>query len=213
MKFSSLSVAAVLGLANLSLAAPAPLFALPIVQHVAPESKKCAAKNADCRTAEQAAPLIAKGMYDYGIYNVKEMAAILSLMALESGDFKYKRNQFPGRPGQGTSNMQMAPFNLLYAKSIPELADKYKDINNATTEMNEKQLGVLLDDVTDDKYNFASAQWFLTTQCDPEVRTALQGDVDEGFKVYMECIGVTADDPDRLAKFKLAKQAFGLEKC
>ncbi|KAI8668683.1 hypothetical protein NCS57_00680500 [Fusarium keratoplasticum] len=209
MKFLSLSAAALLGFANLSLASP--LYAAPIIEHAAPKSVKCDPKNDECRTAKQAAPFITKGFYDYGIYDVKEMAAILSLMAFESVDFQYKRNKSPGRPGQGTANMQMAQWNLKYAQSIPELKDKYADIKSVDG-LSNSTLNALLDDVVDDKYNFASGPWFLTTQCKPDVREALRRDIDEGFLLYMKCVDVTPEQP-RLDALNLAKEAFGLKKC
>lgn len=209
MKFLSLSAAALLGFANLSLAGP--LYAAPIIEHAAPKSVKCDPKNDECRTAKQAAPFITQGFYDHGIYDVKEMAAVLSLMAFESGDFQYKRNAFPGRPGQGTANMQMAKFNLLYAQSIPELKEKWGAVKTVDGASN-STLSDLLDDVTDDKYNFASGPWFLTTQCEPSVRVSLQKDIDAGFKDYMDCVGVTIDEA-RTKSINLAKEAFGLKKC
>lgn len=209
MKFLSLSAAALLGFANLSLAGP--LYAAPIIEHAAPKSVKCDPKNDECRTAKQAAPFITQGFYDHGIYDVKEMAAVISLMAFESGDFQYKRNAFPGRPGQGTANMQMAKFNLLYAQSIPELKEKWGAVKTVEGASN-STLSDLLDDVTDDKYNFASGPWFLTTQCEPSVRKSLQKDIDAGFKEYMDCVGVTIDEP-RIKSIDLAKEAFGLKKC
>ncbi|KAL2687868.1 hypothetical protein Neosp_005437 [[Neocosmospora] mangrovei] len=209
MKFLSLSAAALLGFANLSLAGP--LYAAPIIEHLAPKSVKCDPKNDECRTAKQAAPFITQGFYDHGIYDVKEMAAVLSLMAFESGDFQYKRNAFPGRPGQGTANMQMAKFNLLYAQSIPELKEKWGKVKTVDGASN-STLSDLLDDVTQDKYNFASGPWFLTTQCEPSVRTSLQKDIDAGFKEYMDCVGVTIDEA-RTKSINLAKEAFGLKKC
>ncbi|RMJ18894.1 hypothetical protein CDV36_001432 [Fusarium kuroshium] len=209
MKFLSLSAAALLGFANLSLAGP--LYAAPIIEHAAPKSVKCDAKNEECRTAKQAAPHIVQGLFDHGIYDVKEMAAVISLMAFESGDFQYKRNKFPGRPGQGTANMQMPQWNLLYAQSIPELKSKWGDVKTIEGMTNET-LNALLDDVVDDKYNFASGPWFLTTQCEPKVREALRKDIDAGFKDYMDCVDVKIDE-GRLKALNLAKEAFGLKKC
>ncbi|KAJ3499943.1 hypothetical protein NM208_g17256 [Fusarium decemcellulare] len=202
MKFLTLS-ALFLGLANAS------LYAAPIIEHIAPNSAKaCPTDNKDCRTAKQAAPYIAQGMYRYGVYSVKEIAAVISLMAFESGDFRYKRNMFPGRPGQGTANMQMANYNLLYAKCIPGVKEHFEGVDSVDG-MSDDEKNDLLDLVTVDKYNFASGPWFLTTQCDASVRKALDDDIDDGFAAYMKCIDVEVTD-DRLAYFNRAKEAFGL---
>lgn len=209
MKFLPLSAATLLCLTNLSLAGP--LYAAPIIEHAAPKSVKCDPKNTECRTAKQAAPYIVKGLYDHGIYDVKEMAAVISLMAFESVDFQYKRNKVPGRPGQGTANMQMAQWNLLYAKSIPELKEKYADVKSVEG-LSDDELNAMLDDLIDDKYNFASGPWFLTTQCEPSVREALRKDIDKGFEAYMACVDVKVDE-SRLAALEQAKEAFGLKKC
>jgi hypothetical protein len=203
MKFITLST--ILGLAGASAAA---LTAVPIIEKIAPKSKSCPSGNTDCRTAKQAAPFLIDAFQKYDIYDPKEMAAVLALMAFESGDFQYKRNQVPGTAGQGTANMQMAPFNLLYAKSIPELASKFEGVDSAEG-MSKDELSDLLDAVTVDKYNFATGAWFLATQCKQNVRDAFKKDADEGFEVYIkECVGT--DVEPRLEVFGIAKEAFGL---
>lgn len=71
---------------------------------ISPKSSTCYNPPAvgECRTAEQAAPFINDSFTTYGIDNVAEQAALISLMAFESGDFKYNRNHFPGVAGQGS---------------------------------------------------------------------------------------------------------------
>ena len=96
----------------------AQLEAAPIIQKIAPGSASCDATATECRTATQVAPFIVQSMAEYQMYSPNEIAAVLSLMAFESVDFKYKHNVYPGRPGQGTANMQMANYNLMYAKSL-----------------------------------------------------------------------------------------------
>lgn len=193
-----------LSLANISLAQ---LYATDIIEAIAPGSKECASGEDDCRTAEQAAPFIVEAMYHYGIFNTNEMAAVISLMAFESGDFRYKRNAFPGRPGQGTANMQMAPFNLKYAKQIHGVKEKLEGVET-TDGMTDDQLNDLLGLVTPDEFNFGSGPWFLTTKCVDE-RAALKKSVDEGFRAYMACVGVDVTD-DRLEYLTRAKKAFGI---
>lgn len=203
MKLTFASV--ILGIANLSLAQ---LYAADVIATIAPKSESCPSKEEDCRTAEQIGPFLVQSFQDYGIYNPNEMAAIISLMAFESGDFHYKRNMFPGRPGQGTANMQMAPFNLAYAKTIDGVKDKVKDIES-TDGMTDDELNDLLDLVTPDEHNFGSGPWFLATRC-PDEREILQKDIDKGFEAYMACVGVEVDE-DRLAYLTRAKEAFGIQ--
>ena len=77
---------------------------------IAPNSSTCDNPPAEgeCATAEQAAPYISDSFTSYGVDNVAEQAALISLMAFETGDFKYNRNHFPGVAGQGS----MSPFTL-----------------------------------------------------------------------------------------------------
>ncbi|KAL9600875.1 MAG: hypothetical protein Q9219_002917 [cf. Caloplaca sp. 3 TL-2023] len=78
----------------------------------------------ECKTADEAAPFINRSFRTYGISSPGEAAAVIGIMAFESGDFKYNINHFPGTPGQGTRNMQDPEFNLKYAQSIPGLKVK-----------------------------------------------------------------------------------------
>lgn len=203
MHFSAVS-SLVLGLATL---AAAQLPAAAIVKQIAPNAENCA-DTTECRTAEQAAPFIAQAMYDYGVYTTPEMAAIIALMAFESVDFKYKHNVSPGRPGQGTANMQMANFNLKYAQSIDSLKSQVSQFTT-TDGLSTDDLNHILSLVQPDEFNFGSGPWFYSTQCDPSVKQALWQNVDTGFQQYMACVGVTVTD-DRLAYFTRAKAAFGL---
>jgi len=73
-----------------------------IVLGAAPGSASCDGSSS-CRTAEQAAPFIQAAFKKFGFKTPGEQAAILALMAFESGDFKFDVNVFPGRPGQGSA--------------------------------------------------------------------------------------------------------------
>ncbi|KAK5995412.1 hypothetical protein PT974_03816 [Cladobotryum mycophilum] len=203
MRFST-ATSVILSLSGLAMAQ---LPAIDIIKQIAPGSASCA-DSTDCRTSQQAAPYIAGSMFEYGIFSVNEMAAVISLMAFESGDFKYKHNVYPGRPGQGTANMQMSNYNLLYAKSIPAISGKVAKYST-TSGLSDADLNSILALVTDDKYNFGSGAWFLTTQCPMSVRTSLQSNADSGFQAYMQCVGASVT-PDRLEYFSRAKKAFGI---
>jgi hypothetical protein len=164
----------------------------------------------ECRTADQAAPFLISAMIKYSIYSPGEIAAVLSLIVFETADLKYAKNHFPGRAGQGTRNMQMANFNLQYARSIPELADKANAITTGGTDgLSPDQLNAILNLVLPDQYSFASAAWFLTSQCGPTVRAELEAATDAGYKGYMVCVGTEAT-ADRMAYWARAKAAFGL---
>jgi hypothetical protein len=79
---------------------------------ISPNSSTCDNPPAEgeCATAEQAAPFISDSFVTYAIDNVAEQAALISLMAFESGDFKYNRNHFPGVAGQGSTSHSPIPF-------------------------------------------------------------------------------------------------------
>ena len=72
------------------------------VQAVAPKSSSCdgAPAAGQCRTAAQAAPAILNSFRAFGINSPGEMAAVLGIMAFESGDFKYNAPIIP-TPGKG----------------------------------------------------------------------------------------------------------------
>jgi len=84
---------------------PTTLTAAQILQ-IAPKSSTCA--NApypdECRTADQAAQALDASFQTYGITSAGERAALLSLIAFETDDFRYNKNHTPGRPGQGSTS-------------------------------------------------------------------------------------------------------------
>ncbi|KAI9794318.1 MAG: hypothetical protein M1833_000409 [Piccolia ochrophora] len=103
---------------------------------IAPTSNPCSGASYpdECHTASQATPFVNDAFAHYDITCPTEVAALLSLIALGSGEFKYQKNHFPapGRPGQGTRNMQSAAFNVLYALSIPALQAKVAAITGGS---------------------------------------------------------------------------------
>ncbi|TVY38360.1 hypothetical protein LSUB1_G003892 [Lachnellula subtilissima] len=183
--------------------------AADILLQIAPTSNTCsgAAFPTECATNVQAAPWLIAAMNKYNIIHPAETAAVLALIAFESGDFKYNTNHFPapGRPGQGTRNLQMANYNLMYAKSIPELASKASAASASV--QSDDQLNEIRALVLPDQYSWASGAWFLTTQC-ASARSAIQAGGDAGFAAYMGCIG-TGVTSDRKAYWDRANKAFG----
>jgi len=176
---------------------------------VAPNAASCAGE-ASCRTADQAAPLINQAFAKFGIDSKGEKAALLSLMAFETGGFVFDTNKFPGRPGQGTRNMMFFNFVLKYALETPEVAPKVAQIApglsaNVNTDgvapdtMNAIRALVLRDDLS-----FASASWFLKTKCDGRFSSDLKSGTQASYESYLTgCIGTTVT-PERIAGFQKA---------
>ncbi|KAI9371673.1 hypothetical protein BJX61DRAFT_543431 [Aspergillus egyptiacus] len=165
------------------------------IEAIAPKSVTCTAADVDvpqeCATAEQAAPALSTAFTKYGITSKAEQAAILGLIAFESGEFRYNRNHFPGVPGQGTRNMQSPAFNKLYAESLPELEGRLEGVKDDPAAL----LDLLLEDPAVD---FGSAAWFLTTQCEEKVRVALRSGSEEGWRGYIvDCVGTEANQERR----------------
>ena len=139
------------------------------------------------------------------------VGAVLSLIAFETGDFKYNINHYPVRAGQGTRNMQMPDFNLEYALSIPALKGQVQAITSATTTtagLTDSQLNAIRALVLPDQYSWGSAAWFLTTKC-ASIRPTLRAGGQAGLNAYLGCVGTTATS-DRLAYWNRANAAFGL---
>lgn len=179
---------------------------------IAPLSASCTSAPfpAECATASSAAPFLISAMDAYAIRSGPEIAALLSLIAFETGDFRYDRNHYPGRAGQGTRNMQLAPWNLEYASSIPELAPKVLAITGGTAAegLSDEQLNEVRGLVLDDRFSWKSAVWFYVTKCGA-VRDEVQAGGQTGFEAYMQCVGVQTT-PDRLEYWRRAKEAFGI---
>ncbi|KAI1268786.1 hypothetical protein F5Y18DRAFT_167059 [Xylariaceae sp. FL1019] len=206
-----LSLAILAGLALAGNAVAAPLveratMAADIIAAIAPKSKSCAGRGDECMTNVQIAGPFVAAMNQYDLKYPAQIAAVLALTAFESDEYGYNRNQFPGRPGQGTSNMQMIDYNVKYAESIPALKDKVAAIGDPSTDDKKNQV---LDLVTDVNYNFGSGPWFLSTQCSKDVVEGLKVATDAAFAAYMGCVGVEAT-ADRTAYWTAAKTAFGL---
>ncbi|KAF8864382.1 hypothetical protein BDZ45DRAFT_669557 [Acephala macrosclerotiorum] len=191
--------------------------AADVLLAIAPTSASCSGAPFanECETAATAAQYLIPAMAKYGVYSPYEIAAVLSVIAYESGEFKYNINHYPapGRPGQGTRNMQMANFNLLYAQSIPELKTQLAAITTAssTSGLSDDQLNQIRALVLPDEYSWASGAWFLTSQC-PNVRTQLQAGGQAGYVAYLTCIGA-ADASElnaRLAYWTKATTALGI---
>ncbi|OHF01263.1 hypothetical protein CORC01_03296 [Colletotrichum orchidophilum] len=191
------------------------LNATEIILAVAPKSASCDGVTTfadECATVDRIAAYLPAAFWKYNVSTTGEMAAVLSLMAFETGEFRYNRNHYPGRPGQGTRNLQMPNYNLMYALSIPELKDKAAEIAGGVADgadLTDDKKNQILDLVIPDDYTWGSAGWFLDTQCDKSVKEELETGTVRGFTLYMECIG-TSGTEDRVAYWTKAKAAFGM---
>ncbi|KAJ5628434.1 hypothetical protein N7490_010662 [Penicillium lividum] len=173
---------------------------------IAPTSETCDNPPAEgeCATAQQAAKFSSQAFDDYQVTSKAEQAAVISLMAFETGDFKYNKNHFPGTPGQGTRNMQSPAFNKKYANSIPALKDQISKVADSPADLLDLLRG-------DETYDFGSGAWFLTTQCSGDVRTALQSGDESGWQRYItECVGTSVTD-ERKEYWQRAVEALGSE--
>ncbi|KAL4926475.1 uncharacterized protein BDV17DRAFT_152937 [Aspergillus undulatus] len=157
----------------------------------------------ECATAEDAAPAISKAFQYFGLTSKAEQAAVLGLMAFETGDFRYNKHHFPTpTAGQGTRNMQSADYNKEYALSFPALAPRVKEAGDDM----EAILDIVLEDPVRD---FGSGAWFLTTQCTAEQREALKSGSEEGWAGYIaDCVKTGVDD--RRDYWNAAKKALGI---
>ncbi|KAH0371871.1 hypothetical protein KCU65_g1550, partial [Aureobasidium melanogenum] len=173
---------------------------------IAPSSASCtgAPYPAECITADDAAPWINLAFHSFGIHAFGTQAALLSLMLYESGSFKYNINHFPGVPGQGTRNMQSPAFTLKYAEWLAaNMTDSGISMQQVQEAGKEGPVQVLAL-VNGSRWSFASAAWFLTTQCNEEISQGLATSTEEGWETYMtECVGTTVTD-DRTAIWKKA---------
>ncbi|OBT80513.1 hypothetical protein VF21_00827 [Pseudogymnoascus sp. 05NY08] len=195
-----------------ALSAPLPT-ALAQLLSIAPTSSTCASAPfpSECRTAEQAGPFLISTMVANAIYSPPELAALLALIAFESGEFKYTRNHFPGRPGQGTRNMQMPNFNLAYALSLAKTKDAATKIaaGRQADALSDAEKDQILALVEGDEFGWGSVAWFYNSQCGADVHKAVQAGGKTGWVAYLGCVGVESG-AERDAYWERATAAFGL---
>lgn len=211
MRFALALAAAFMGLVPAGLAieiTPALLSKIYSTPATCPES------NTECRTAEQVAPYIEASFKEYKVTNLGLKAINLANLMFESGNFTHKTNKYPapGRPGQGTANMQMPDNNLKYCKSIPALADEEACKIDSVVGASKETLNAMLALLTVDKYNFASGAWYMTTQCPDMLATVVSKPLDDVFTAFLEsCIRAGTTDKTRYGYFDLVKAVFELD--
>lgn len=170
---------------------------------IAADTASCdgAAFPAECAPASVAAPAIAESFSLFNINSFGAQAALVAIMLFESGDFKYKINHFPGVAGQGTRNMQSPAFNAKYADWIAANGND-PSITSESVAAAANDPATLLDLINTDKWSFASAAWFISTQCDASQVQALGDGSQTSFESYLtSCVGTTVTD-DRIAGWK-----------
>lgn len=167
---------------------------------IAPDTTTCNGADfpRECVTASAAAPNIASSFELFNIDSFDAQAALVAIMLFESGDFKYKQNHFPapGTPGQGTRNMQSPAFNEKYADWIAANGEDENITEESVAQAKAQGPPQLLDLINTDLWGFASAAWFLSTQCDASIAQALGDAQQASFENYLTtCVGttVTAD--------------------
>lgn len=167
---------------------------------LAPETASCdpTAQFADeCRTNVQAAPFINDAFNQFGLNTVGEQAAVLSLMAFETGQFKFDRNHFPapGNPGQGTRNLMNFPFIFQYAVNTTSVAAAAQAAAPDPTNATPDQMNAVLALVLTDDLSFASGAWFLKESgggCTDAIVQGLQAATLQGWENYITtCVGTT----------------------
>jgi hypothetical protein len=170
---------------------------------IMPKAKSCdgAPFPSECATASQAVGPLSQSFSKYQISNKGAQAAILALIALESGELKYNMPHSGNpAPGKGTRNMQSPNFNSKYANDVLGPAA----VSNQTPQ---QIVDALRNNPATD---FGSAAWFLSTQC-PSVLQQFATDANGAWGAYLGsgCIGTT-DTADRNAYWTAAKKALGV---
>ena len=170
---------------------------------IAPDTASCdgAPFPEECAPASVAAPNIAQSFDLFNIDSFGAQAALVAIMLFESGDFKYKINHYPGVAGQGTRNMQSPAFNAKYAQWIASNGDD-ATITSQSIAAAANDPATLLNLINTDKWSFASAAWFVATQCGASQVQALGDGSQASFESYLtSCVGTTVTE-DRIAGWK-----------
>jgi hypothetical protein len=166
---------------------------------ITPDTASCdgAPFPSECAPASIAAPNIAQSFSLFKIDSFGAQAALVAIMLFESGDFKYKSNHFPGVAGQGTRNMQSPAFNAKYADWIVANGQD-ASITQGSVAAVANDPAALLDLINTDQWSFASAAWFVSTQCEGQVQ-ALGDGSQASFEAFLTgCVGTTVAE-DRIA--------------
>ncbi|OAL55800.1 hypothetical protein IQ07DRAFT_178956 [Pyrenochaeta sp. DS3sAY3a] len=172
---------------------------------ISPATASCSGADfpEECADAPTIVDALNKAFETYKITSVGEQAAIVAYELFESGNYKYKKNHFPGRPGQGTRMMAMPPFVEKYATALAG-ADA---VATAKAQGGDAGLVAVLDLVNDtEEKSSGSAPWFVSTQCTEAVRAGLAAESVDGWHAFLtECVGTTLAE-ERDTPWMAAKQ-------
>ncbi|KAJ4342978.1 hypothetical protein N0V87_000696 [Didymella glomerata] len=161
---------------------------------IAPETGSCSGAPfpEECADATTAATALNKSFDTYGIKTAGEKAALVAYTLFESGNYKYSKNHFPGRPGQGTRMMAMPPFVAKYATAVAG-ADAVATASAAGGDAGLVAVLALVN--SDDEKSFGSAAWFYSTQCTEDVKAGVAAETVEGWHNFLTaCVGTTLDE-------------------
>jgi hypothetical protein len=168
---------------------------------IAPETASCSGAPFpdECADASTAAKALNASFAKYNIATPGEQAALIAYMLFESGNFKYSKNHFPGRPGQGTRMMAMPNFVGQYAAAVADPTT----MSTASTAGVDAVLALVN---SDDEKSFGAAAWFYSSQCDATVKAGVQAETVDGWHAFLtQCVGTTAA-PERDTPWVAAKQ-------
>lgn len=88
--------------------------------------------------------------------------------------------------------MQSPAYNAKYAQYLSKVSGSGITVTDVQTAQS-KGPAATLDLVNTDLFSFASASWFLTTQCSPEIRKGLAEGTQAGWSSYLtQCVATTA---------------------
>lgn len=177
-----------------------------LLTQIAPDTASCSGAPfpEECADATTAASALNKSFDTYGIKSAGEKAALVAYTLFESGNYKYSKNHFPGRPGQGTRMMAMPPFIEKYATAVAGAGA----VATASAAGGDAGLNAVLALVnSDDATSFGSAAWFYSTQCSADVKAGVAAETVDGWHNFLTaCVG-TSLDPTRDTPWVAAKAA------
>ncbi|MCJ1324529.1 hypothetical protein MMC10_001191 [Thelotrema lepadinum] len=180
-----------------------------VLAQVAPKSNSCtralANETAECATASSASIPFLKSLLQYNLTTKNQVAAIVSLVAFETGEFLYDYHHFPAsQPGWCTRAMMMPDNVVLYAKSLPNLPANLATLKTATNASSVSNS--TLDDMchyltSDPVLDFGAPSWYLTSVCSPDIQSGLKTGGQTEWAAYMKlCVGVDTSLPDEAGR-------------
>jgi hypothetical protein len=103
------------------------------------------------------------------------------------------------------------PYAVEYNRSaVHAIRSDLNSRSTATDVPDDAQKNAIRATVLGDTLSFASAAWFLRTQCSPQIATGLEFATVDAFNAYMgsDCVGAV-QDPARLALYQTTLAAMG----